>query len=114
MNFDPNMKFAESLKQVTKGLIRFPLDSYEASESFDALKTVAYYSMCVILRIIILITLPISAPIITALVQHYRRKQARKNLELAQHIRAEALDKIPEVNYGFNKNPWPKGPDSTL
>lgn len=74
MRFDPDKTYWQSLKIVARALIRWPVRYEEWSDFFNGAKEILCFFAGAIYRITALILLPISAPLITLLVQAERRR----------------------------------------
>lgn len=74
------MTYWQSLKSVARGLLRWPLPLEDAEAICDNVKDLSWNIMIVTLRFIILLTLPISAPIMTLIVHLYRKNKEKGNV----------------------------------
>ena len=77
MTFDANMTYWQSLKIVTRGLIQWPMCRSEIEEFIDALTDTLYYLSLPLIRVLALLTLPISALLLTFAVQAERQQKAK-------------------------------------
>lgn len=93
MSFDPDMSYMQSLKHVTKGLIQLPTSLDDLCEAWDAILSILYITSGFVIRLILLLTLPLSAPLITLVIQAHRRKLSRATLAAKAEMRARIFDK---------------------
>lgn len=75
-SFNPDISNLQALKIVTKGLIQWPISKRELLHLMDDIGSVLFHILIPIIILIALITLPISVPIFTFLVQLERKKIA--------------------------------------
>jgi hypothetical protein len=76
--FDPNMTYWQSLKIIARGLIQWPLREDDLDDLYDSARKTYWCFVRGILRLTLLLTLPISAPIIALFVHLYRKKITRE------------------------------------
>lgn len=75
----PEQTYWQSLKIVTGGLIcgLFKAEMWGSYEIVDALGTLAWVVFLLVTRLVLLVSLPISAPVVTWLVVRARRQYKR-------------------------------------
>lgn len=106
-DFDADMTYWQSLKIVAVGLIQWPFRMDDWTNIWTAFKDLLYYGVIGPgIRLILLLTLPISAPIFAFIVQAECRKEAQ--------YRQEARDRIAKLHQAQHASVRPIGTSGTM
>jgi hypothetical protein len=76
-----NMTYYQQLKIVIRGLIQWPAYSWELKELWEHVKEVLWIIFIILSRLVYLVILPISAPII-ALIIHVTKDKPKETGEM--------------------------------